>query len=108
MKHFTNRGFKIMWRGDQDVYGVAFVAADDAHAKYVEVRYREGDLDTERPMHASAARATDAVKHAFINWHVDDTVPPAYCVDVALVCVHRSAKRARVKHVEGEVVSVLT
>lgn len=47
-KHFTNRGFRITWRAAQSRHGIAFVAADEGHAKYVEVRFREGGEGTWR------------------------------------------------------------
>ncbi|HEY1108935.1 MAG TPA: hypothetical protein VGE76_09890 [Opitutaceae bacterium] len=104
MKHFTNRGFRITWKGDQNIHGIAFVAADENHAKYVEVRFSEGDVGADREIEPRAGEGS-AAKADFITAHLLKTNPPAYSVDVANVYIDRSSKLARVRVVEGEIMS---
>lgn len=105
-KHFTNRGYRIMWRGDQSTYGVAFVEANDACARYVEVRFTEDGLDAEVEIPARHNSSGDR-RDAFIDCHVRDTSPPFYSIDVASVYVDRAARLARVRVSEGGAVCVL-
>lgn len=104
-RHFKNRGYRIMWRGDQSARGVAFVTANDSCAKYIEVRFAEGGLNTDAELPADDAPG-EGLRGAFIDRHVRDTLPPCYAHDVAAVHTDRSAKLARVNVSEGEAVCV--
>lgn len=100
----TNRGFRTTWKGEQGRHGVAFVAADEHHAKYVEVRFREVGLEADVGM-GQGATGGSAAKADFITAHLLKTNPTAYSVDVANVYIYRSSKLARVQVAEGEIMS---